>query len=82
MPEQKISIRDNHAEGALFRRRAYVAMIGVCVLTLMLLGSVLTGYHYLVDGWAGIALGLGAFAVAGRLFRSTTAPGGPERPEQ
>ena len=39
MPEQKISIRDNHAEGALFRRRAYVAMVGVCVLTLMLLGN-------------------------------------------
>ena len=52
----------------------------VVVVLLMLLGSVLTGYHYLVDGWAGIALGIGACAVAGRSFRSAVAPGGPDRP--
>jgi hypothetical protein len=40
----------------------------VVVVVLMLLGSVVTGYHYLVDGWAGIALGLGASAVGRRLF--------------
>lgn len=46
----------------------------VVVVVLMLLGSVVTGYHYLVDGWAGIALGLGAFALGSRLFPAT--PGG------
>lgn len=40
----------------------------VVIVLLMLLGSVITGYHYLVDGWAGIALGLGAWALGRRLF--------------
>lgn len=44
----------------------------VVIVFLMLIGSVVTGYHYLVDGWAGIALGLGAFAIGCRLF-----PDGP-----
>ena len=37
MLQQRISIKDNNAEAALFRRRAMVAMAGVIVLTLMLL---------------------------------------------
>lgn len=37
MLQQRISIKDNNAEAALFRRRAIVAMGGVFVLTLMLL---------------------------------------------
>ena len=37
MLQQRISIKDNNAEAALFRRRAMVAMGGVFVLTLMLL---------------------------------------------
>lgn len=52
----------------------------VVAALLFLLGSVLTGYHYLVDSWAGIALGLGACAVAGRTFRSAEAPGCSGRP--
>lgn len=39
MPGQRISIKDNHAEAALFRRRAYAAMAGVIVLTCMLLAN-------------------------------------------
>ena len=39
MVGQRISIKDNHAEAALFRRRAYAAMAGVCVLTLMLFAN-------------------------------------------
>jgi hypothetical protein len=34
----------------------------------MLIGSVVTGYHYLIDGWAGIALGLLACWMGRRLF--------------
>ena len=49
----------------------------VVVVVLILIGSVVTGYHYLVDGWAGIALGLGAFALGRRLFPD--APGGSSR---
>ncbi len=37
MLQQRISIKDNNAEAALFRRRAMVAMAGVILLTLMLL---------------------------------------------
>ncbi|MFB0954546.1 MAG: penicillin-binding protein 2, partial [Aeromonadaceae bacterium] len=37
MLHKRISIKDNNAEAALFRRRAMVAMAGVIVLTLMLL---------------------------------------------
>ncbi len=39
MLQQRISIKDNNAEAALFRRRAMVAMAGVIVLTLMLLAN-------------------------------------------
>ena len=39
MLSQRISIKDNSAEAALFRRRAMVAMAGVIVLTLMLLAN-------------------------------------------
>ena len=39
MLSQRISIKDNSAEAALFRRRALVAMAGVIVLTLMLLAN-------------------------------------------
>ena len=39
MLQQRISIMDNNAEAALFRRRAMVAMAGVIVLTLMLLAN-------------------------------------------
>ena len=39
MLNQRISIKDNSAEAALFRRRAMVAMVGVIVLTLMLFAN-------------------------------------------
>ena len=38
------------------------------VVLVMLIGSVVTGYHYLIDGWAGIALGLLACWTGRRLF--------------
>ena len=47
----------------------------IVVVVLMLIGSVVTGYHYLVDGWAGIALGLGAFAAGRRLFPDVSGEG-------
>jgi len=47
-------------------RRWFLA--NVVIVFLMLIGSVVTGYHYLVDGWAGIVLGLGAFRAGSRLF--------------
>lgn len=47
-------------------RRWFVA--NVVIVILMLIGSVVSGYHYLVDGWAGIVLGLGAFRLGSRLF--------------
>ena len=40
----------------------------VVVVLVMLIGSVVTGYHYLVDGWAGILLGLAACSLGRRLF--------------
>lgn len=53
-------------------RRWFLA--NLVVVGLMLVGSVVTGYHYLLDGWAGIALGLGAVAAGRRLFPDP--PGG------
>ncbi len=41
------------------------------LVAVMLLGSVVTGYHYLIDGWAGIALALGAWWAGNRRYRST-----------
>ncbi len=43
-------------------------LANLVLVILMLVGSVVTGYHYLVDGWAGIALGLAACAAGRRLF--------------
>lgn len=43
-------------------------LASLVVVLLMLVGSVVTGYHYLVDGWAGVALGAGACAVGRKLF--------------
>ncbi len=40
----------------------------VVVVLVMLIGSVVTGYHYLVDGWAGILLGLAACSFGRRVF--------------
>ncbi len=54
----------------------------VVVVVLMLIGSVVTGYHYLVDGWAGIALGLGAFALGSRLFPAVPGAAPPARPQR
>lgn len=48
------------------------------VVFVMLVGSVVTGYHYLVDGWAGILLALGACALGRRLFPDLP----PEEPAQ
>lgn len=42
--------------------------VNVGITALILLGSVLTGYHYLLDGWAGIALGWGVCALGRWLF--------------
>ena len=39
MLTQRISIKDDGAEAALFRRRALVAMIGVVLLSLILLAN-------------------------------------------
>ena len=47
------------------RRWPFLYAAGVFV---MLIGSVVTGYHYLVDGWAGILLGAGACWLGRRLF--------------
>ena len=38
------------------------------IVLVMLIGSVVTGYHYLVDGWAGILLGIAACWLGRRLF--------------
>jgi len=46
----------------------------------MLAGSVVTGYHYLVDGWAGVLLALLAWGVARRLFPGTGGEGAAQRP--
>lgn len=43
-------------------------LANLVVVLLMLVGSAVTGYHYLVDGWAGIALGVGACAAGRALF--------------
>ena len=60
-------------------RRWFLANLAVVVV--MLVGSVVTGYHYLVDGWAGIALGIGACALGRRLFPPGPEGGGPaQRP--
>ncbi|MGE5346359.1 MAG: phosphatase PAP2 family protein [Acidithiobacillales bacterium] len=66
--------------------RTWFVLNGLFVL-LMLIGSVVTGYHYLVDGWAGILLGLGVWK-AGRLLTRKWEPGarplpsGPGRAEE
>jgi hypothetical protein len=66
--------------------RTWFVLNGLFVL-LMLIGSVVTGYHYLVDGWAGILLGLGVWK-AGRLLTRQWEPGvdplpsGPGRGEE
>lgn len=43
-------------------------LASLVVVLLMLIGSVVTGYHYLVDAWAGIALGAGACVAGRKLF--------------
>lgn len=50
-------------------------LASLVVVLLMLIGSVVTGYHYLLDGWAGIALGLGACAAGSRLFPDSPGTG-------
>lgn len=59
-------------------------LANLVLVVLMLVGSVVTGYHYLVDGWAGIALGLAACAAGSRLFpvprAAAAGPGSPQRP--
>ncbi len=66
--------------------RTWFAFNGLFVL-LMLIGSVVTGYHYLLDGWAGILLGLGVWK-AGRLLTRRWEPGrepmppGPKKMEE
>lgn len=46
----------------------------------MLAGSVVTGYHYLVDGWAGILLALLAWGGARRLFDGPAVARAGQRP--
>ncbi len=41
--------------------------LNLLLVLVMLLGSVVTGYHYLVDGWGGILLALGTWFL-GRLM--------------
>jgi len=41
------------------------------IVLVMLIGSVVTGYHYLVDGWAGMLLGIAACWLGRRLFPDT-----------
>jgi hypothetical protein len=59
-------------------------LANLVLVVLMLVGSVVTGYHYLVDSWAGIALGLAACSAGSRLFPSpcaaTCGPDSPQRP--
>ena len=55
-------------------RRWFLANLVVVVL--MLVGSVVTGYHYLVDGWAGIVLGLAVLVVV-LLLVGSLIPQGP-----
>ncbi|HUO85206.1 MAG TPA: phosphatase PAP2 family protein, partial [Thermoanaerobaculia bacterium] len=41
--------------------------INLVLVAVMLIGSVITGYHYLIDGWAGIALAAGCWWAATRV---------------
>ncbi len=52
--------------------RTWFVLNGLFIV-LMLIGSVVTGYHYLVDSWAGILLGLVVWT-AGRLLTRTWDP--------
>jgi hypothetical protein len=42
--------------------------INVLIVAGMVLGSVLTGYHYLIDAWAGIAIALVVWTACARYF--------------
>ncbi|MFH1176360.1 MAG: phosphatase PAP2 family protein [Acidobacteriota bacterium] len=54
-------------------RRLSLATAGILVL--MVLGSVITGYHYLVDAWAGIALAALVWLLARWVYRDGLAVG-------
>ncbi|HEU5163470.1 MAG TPA: phosphatase PAP2 family protein [Thermoanaerobaculia bacterium] len=45
----------------------------VILMAVMVIGSVVTGYHYLIDGWAGIALAAGLWFATTRYFGGTRA---------
>ncbi len=47
----------------------------------IVLGSVVTGYHYLIDAWAGIALALGLWWACARYFERVAVPEGVTRAE-
>lgn len=51
-------------------------VFNVLVVLLMLIGSVVTGYHYLLDGWAGILIGAAVWKAGLLLFRRWEVPEG------
>lgn len=55
----------------LAKSRTWVVWCAWVYVLLMLLGSCVTGWHYLADGVAGIGLAAGAWILAQRLFLTT-----------
>ena len=52
-------------------RRWFLA--NVILVVVMMIGSIVTGYHYLIDGWAGLALAAGLWFAMTRYFGGTRA---------
>ena len=48
-------------------------------LVVILIGSVQLAWHYAVDGYAGILIAWGAWALAGRMLPAGIAPAQPKR---
>ena len=63
------------------RRIARPLFLGALVLVVvMVIGSVVSGYHYLIDGYAGALLAAGAWWLAGKTIATPAAPAAPPHP--